>query len=126
MISNLALIDNPNARALGFKMMELPYVVDIRFFPTLKGEVKDIAGDNALNFTAVTFHEGEWRRVLIIAPEAMYNDETQHQILIDRMAEKIKLVCEDKAEDQISLIPSIIIPEAPVETPTEPTEPTAE
>jgi hypothetical protein len=121
MISNLALIDNQNARALGFKMMELPYVVDIRFFPTLKGEVKDIAGENALNFTAVTFHEDEWRRVLIIAPEAMYNDETQHQILVDRMAEKIKLVCEDKAEDQISLIPSIIIPETPIE-PTTPTE----
>lgn len=118
MISNLALIDNPKVRELGFKLMELPYVVDIRFFPTLRDDLKEIAGENVVTYTAVTFKDNKFHRMFVIAPEQMYMDDANHQLVIDQMATKINNILEQQNPDPLeNLVKAVLLPD-PI-TPTE-------
>jgi hypothetical protein len=118
MISNLALIDNPKVRELGFKLMELTHVVDIRFFPTLRDDLKELAGANVVTYTAVTFKDNQFRRAFIIVPEEVYSDDTQHQTVIDQMQDKIDLMLTpNRPETFQNLVHAVIVPETT--TPTE-------
>jgi hypothetical protein len=112
MISNLSVIDNPKVRELGFKLMELPNVVDIRFFPTLREDLKQITGDNAVTYTAVVLKNNNLRRAVVITPEEMYMNDENHQLVIDQMAIKIS----DIMNNIDRTLKSIITPES---TPTE-------
>jgi hypothetical protein len=112
MISNLSVIDNPKVRELGFKLMELPNVVDIRFFPTLREDLKQITGDNAVTYTAVVLKNNNLRRAVVITPEEMYMNDENHQLVIDQMASKIS----DIMNNIDRTLKSIITPES---TPTE-------
>ena len=117
MISNLALIDNPKVRELAWKMKDLPFVVDIRFFPTLRDELKELAGENVVTYTAVTLKNNKFRRAFVITPEEVYSDDTKHQMVIDQMAAKIDaMLIPDAPETYQTLIQAIVIPEP---TPTE-------
>lgn len=113
MISNLSVIDNPKVRELGFKLMELPNVVDIRFFPTLREDLKQITGDNAVTYTAVVLKNNNLRRAVVITPEEMYMNDDMHQMVIDQMISKISDAMKNTTGN---LIGAIVIPES---TPTE-------
>jgi hypothetical protein len=113
MISNLAIIDNPKVRELGFKLMELPHVVDIRFFPTLRDDLKQLAGENVVTYTAVILKNDKFHRVFVITPEEMYMNDDKHQMVIDQMIIKISDAMKNTTGN---LIDAIVIPES---TPTE-------
>ena len=113
MISNLSVIDNPKVRELGFKLMELPNVVDIRFFPTLREDLKQITGDNGVTYTAVILKNNNLRRAIVITPEEMYMNDENHQLVIDQMTIKISDIMNNIDR---TLVKSIITPES---TPTE-------
>jgi hypothetical protein len=113
MISNLSVIDNPKVRELGFKLMELPNVVDIRFFPTLREDLKQITGDNGVTYTAVILKNNNLRRAIVITPEEMYMNDENHQLVIDQMTIKISDIMNNVDR---TLVKSIITPES---TPTE-------
>jgi hypothetical protein len=118
MISNLELIDNPKVRELGFKLMDLPYVVDIRFFPTLRDDLKELAGEDVVTYTAVTFKDNQFRRAFVIVAEEVYSDDTQHQMVIDQMRAKIDLILTpNRPEAFQNLVHAVIVPEST--TPTE-------
>jgi len=112
MISNLALIDNPKVRELGFKLMELSNVVDIRFFPTLRDDLKQLAGENVVTYTAVILKDNKFERVFVITPEEMYMNDDNHQMVIDQMISKIN---DAMTNTRGNLINAIVIPES---TPT--------
>ena len=96
MMSNLELIDNPTVRALGAELMKLPYVIDVRFFPTLRDELKELAGNNAITFTAITKKgDGELRRHFVIVPEEVYLDSEKHHLIIEQMTAKINAFYEE-------------------------------
>lgn len=123
MLSNLALIDNPKVRELALKMKDLPYVVDIRFFPTLRDDLKELAGVNVVTYTAVTFKDNKWRRAFVIVPEEIWSNDELHQGVVDRMAANIEtFISQDQPEILQQIIPAVITPEQQTtETPT-PTE----
>jgi hypothetical protein len=109
MISNLAIIDNPKVRELGFKLMELPHVVDIRFFPTLRDDLKQLAGENVVTYTAVILKNDKFQRVFVITPEEMYTNDDMHQMVIDQMISKISDAMKNTTGN---LIDAIVIPES--------------
>lgn len=125
MISNLALIDNPMVRKLGTRMMDLPHVVDIRFFPTLKTELKELAGEDVVSFQAVTLIGTEWRHVFIIVPKDIYSDEKMHNTAVQTMANKIAQCWNEEPMKIIEEppIPEVIVPEpVPTETVEQPAD----
>lgn len=114
MMSNLPLIDNLKVRALGQKLMQLPYVVEVRFFPVIAGEMKDVAGADALLFVTLIRKDDLLRKVFVTVPAALYDDEEKHQITVDRMAEKIEVAIsgvEETPPAPAEVIPPTIIPE---------------
>lgn len=121
MISNLALIDNPKVRELAFKIAEIEHVVDVRFFPTLRDELKELAGANSVTFTAITNKQQDLRRHFVITPEQLYNNDESHQLVVDQMAAKINAFYnEGNPEILAPIVDAVIIPEpAPEETPPE-------
>ena len=109
MLSNLALIDNPKVRELAWKLKDLPYVVDIRFFPTLRDDLKELTGETGIIYTAITFKDNKWRRAFVIAPEEYWSDETKHQIVVDNMTTKLNEMLAAEASIAIPLTDSAII-----------------
>jgi hypothetical protein len=109
MLSNLDLIDNPKVRELAWKMKDLPHVVDIRFFPTLRDDLKELTGETGVIYTAIAFKDNKWRRAFVIASEEYWSDDTKHQIVVDRMIAKLDEMIAAEVSAAIPLTDSAVI-----------------
>lgn len=123
MMSNLALIDNPTVRALGAELMELPHVIEVRFFPVIAGELKELAGEDALLFVTLIRKDDLIRKVFLTVSSDLYLNEENHSVVINRMAEKIEAaILGDQTTPAAIPVPPVIIPEITEEVPNTPEE----
>ena len=119
MMSNLPLIDNPIVRSLGAKLMKLPYVIDVRFFPVIADEpITKLAGEDALFFVALISKDNSLIKVFVTVPSTIYLDEENHYVIVDRMAKNIEnAISGDDTTPAAIPPPPVIIPSITEEVP---------
>jgi hypothetical protein len=121
MMSNLALIDNQTVRALGAELMKLPYVIEVRFFPVIAGELKELAGEDALLFVTLIRKDDLVRKVFLTVSSDLYLNGENHSVVIARMEQKIQdAISGDQITPAAIPVPPVIIPQITEEVPNNP------
>lgn len=112
MISDLALLDNPKVRVLAQAIYDqIEDVIEVRFHPVLRHDMKRIAGEKSLVYSAIIEEaNGKFTKFYVTVPMSVWDSEDSHQLIVDQMAGKILAYQQTGVYPSERTIPQSIIP----------------